>query len=109
MWRNLANTYAAPSVKQHLAALNMLIAWLVIGQVMSFNPAASVHGPKHVVREGKTTILDEHEVPELLESLSTGKLSDLSDRAILGFMVYSFARVSASTKMQVKDFLSARQ
>ncbi|SFK11632.1 hypothetical protein SAMN05216302_10013 [Nitrosomonas aestuarii] len=103
--QHLCSTFGetAPRSFEHV------IAWLVIGQVMSFNPAASVHGPKHVVREGKTTILDEHEVPELLESLSTGKLSDLSDRAILGFMVYSFARVSASTKMQAKDLLSARQ
>ncbi|SFL33575.1 hypothetical protein SAMN05216302_10637 [Nitrosomonas aestuarii] len=78
----LASTHSTPSVKQYLAA--------------------SVHGPKHVVRESKTTILDEHEIPELLESLNTGKLSDLRDRTILGLMAYSFARVSALTKkMQV--------
>ncbi|MCB1948687.1 hypothetical protein [Nitrosomonas sp.] len=91
-------------MKQHLAALSMLFDWLVIGQVMTFNPAASVHGPKHIVREGKTPILDEHEMGELLASLNTGQLSDLRDRAILGLMAYSFARVSALTKMQVKDF-----
>jgi len=100
----LAGTHSAPSVKQHLAALSMLFDWLVIGQVMAFNPAASVHGPKHIVREGKTPILDESEMRELLASLNTGKLSDLRDRAILGLMAYSFMRVSALTKMQVKDF-----
>ena len=100
----LSSTHSAPSVKQHLAALSMLFDWLVIGQVMPFNPAASVRGPKHIVREGKTPILDENEMRELLESLDTGKLSDLRDRAILGLMAYSFARVSALTKMQVKDF-----
>jgi len=100
----LSSTHSAPTVKQHLAALNMLFDWLVIGQVISFNPASSVRSPKHIVREGKTPILDENEMRSLLESLDTGKLSDLRDRAILGLMAYSFARVGALTKMQVKDF-----
>lgn len=100
----LTTTRSAPTVKQHLAALSMLFDWLVIGQVISFNPASSVKAPKHIVREGKTPILDENEMRLLLASLNTGKLSDLRDRAIFGLMAYSFARVSALTKMQVKDF-----
>ena len=32
------------SVKQHLAALRMLFDWLVVGQVLPFNPASSVRG-----------------------------------------------------------------
>ena len=35
-------TRAAPSVKQHLAAIRMLFDWLVVGQVVPMNPAASV-------------------------------------------------------------------
>jgi integrase/recombinase XerD len=31
-----------PTVKQHLAAIRMLFDWLVIGQVVPVNPAASV-------------------------------------------------------------------
>ena len=41
---------AKPSVKQHLAAIRMLFDWLVVGQVVTANPAAPVRGPKHVVR-----------------------------------------------------------
>ena len=37
------------SVKQNLAAIRMLFDWLVVGQVLPFNPANSVQGPKHVV------------------------------------------------------------
>jgi site-specific recombinase XerC len=40
---------AAPSVKQWLAAIRHLFDWLVTGQVVSVNPAASVRGPRHVV------------------------------------------------------------
>lgn len=35
---------SAPTVKQHLASIRMLFDWLVVGQVLLLNPAASVHG-----------------------------------------------------------------
>src|SRR3954468_24611006 len=38
----LQGRLAAPSVKQHLAAIRMLCDWLVTGQVIPMNPAASV-------------------------------------------------------------------
>jgi hypothetical protein len=43
---------AAPSVKQRLAAIRHLFDWLVTGQVVPINPAASVRGPRHVVTSG---------------------------------------------------------
>ena len=36
--------YRAPTIKQHLAAIRRLFDWLVIGQVVPANPAASVRG-----------------------------------------------------------------
>jgi hypothetical protein len=36
----------------------MLFDWLVTGQVVATNPPHSVRGPKHVVKTGKTTVLD---------------------------------------------------
>ena len=35
----------------------MLFDWLIVGQVLPFNPASSVRGPKHVVKTGKTPVL----------------------------------------------------
>jgi site-specific recombinase XerD len=55
--KKLQETMAKPTVKQHLAAIRMLFDWLVTGQVVATNPAHSVHGPKHVVKRGKTTVL----------------------------------------------------
>jgi integrase family protein with SAM-like domain len=37
---------SAPSVKQHLAAIRMLFDFLVTGQIVPMNPAASVHSAK---------------------------------------------------------------
>ena len=48
---------AAPTVKQHLAAIRMLFDFLVTGQIVPMNPASSVRGPKHVVKRGKTPVL----------------------------------------------------
>jgi site-specific recombinase XerD len=41
----LGKTHAAPSAKQHLAAVRMLFDWLVVGQVVRANPASVVRGP----------------------------------------------------------------
>ncbi len=53
----IGKTRAAPSVKQHLAAVRMLYDWLVVGQVVRSNPASVVRGPKHVIKRGKTPVL----------------------------------------------------
>lgn len=95
---------AAPSVKQHLAAIRMLFDWLVVGQVIPMNPAGSVRGPKHVVRRGKTPVLTADEARLLLDSIDTSTVVGLRDRALIGTMVFSFARVSAVCGMKVEDF-----
>lgn len=96
--------YAAPTVKQHLAAVRMLFDWLVTGQVVPTNPAASVRGPSHVVKRGKTPVLTAKEARELLDSIDIGTVAGLRDRALLGVMVYSFSRVSAAVGMNVEDY-----
>jgi site-specific recombinase XerC len=94
---------AAPSVKQRLAALRHLFDWLVVGQVMPTNPAASVRGPQHVVRGGKTPVLDAAEARMLIDSIDTSKPVGLRDRALIALMVYSFARVGAALSMKIED------
>src|SRR3984893_2352112 len=54
----LQQTHAAPGVKQQLAAVRMLFDWLITGQVTPSNPASAVRGPKHVVKTGKTPVLE---------------------------------------------------
>src|SRR4051812_12047019 len=40
--KQLGERLATPSVKQHLAAIRMLLDWMVTGQVLRVNPAASI-------------------------------------------------------------------
>src|SRR5271157_4512787 len=95
---------AAPTVKQHLAAIRMLFDWLVVGQVIPTNPASSVRGPKYVVKRGKTPVLKADQARMLLDSIETDTIVGLRDRALLGLMCYTFARVSAAVHMRVEDY-----
>jgi integrase/recombinase XerD len=95
---------AAPTVKQHLAAIRMLFDWLVIGQVLPSNPAGSVRGPRHVIRRGKTPVLQASDARRLLDSINIADVVGLRDRALIAVMVYSFARVSAVVGMKVQDY-----
>jgi integrase/recombinase XerD len=67
---------SAPTVKQHLAAIRMLFDWLVTGQVVPFNPASSVRGPKHSVKRGKTPVLTAEEERALSKALRPHQRSD---------------------------------
>ena len=96
-------TLAAPTAKLRLAAIRHPFDWLVMGQVVPINPAASVRGPAHSVRKGKTPVLDPAEARTLLDSIDVTTQIGLRDRALIGLMVYSFGRIGAALAMRVED------
>ena len=100
---SLQEKHGAPGVKQQLAAVRMLFDWLVTGQVVPMNPAAAVRGPKHVVKTGKTPVLDGAEWRKLIDSIPTETVRDLRDRALIATLTYSFARITAALRMKVED------
>jgi site-specific recombinase XerD len=95
--------HAAPTAKLRLAALRHLFDWLVTGQVMPANPAGSVRGPSHVVKAGKTPVLAPEEARALIDSIEITTPAGLRDRALIGLMVFSFARIGAALGMKVED------
>ncbi len=119
----LQGKLSAPTVKQHLAALRMLFDWLVIGHILDVNPAHAVRGPKHSVKKGKTPVLAADEARALLDSIAVTRtvtlddgseaeqplLMGLRDRALIGVMVYTFARVSVALGMRVGDYYIQRR
>jgi site-specific recombinase XerC len=72
--------HKAPTAKLRLAAIRHLFDWLVKGQVVPVNPAASVRGPTHVVRKGQTPLLEPKEARKLLDSINTSTPIGLRDR-----------------------------
>jgi site-specific recombinase XerD len=95
--------HAAPTAKLRLAALRHLFDWLVTGQVVPVNPASSVRGPSHAVKSGKTPVLAPDEARALIDSIDVTTPVGLRDRALIGLMVFSFARIGAALGMQVQD------
>jgi site-specific recombinase XerD len=102
----LGRRLAKPSVKQHLAAIRMLFDWLVVGQVVTANPAAPVRGPKYTVKKGKTPVLTTEEARALLDSIDTSTVMGARDRALIATMIFTFGRVGAVTMMRVEDYYS---
>lgn len=100
----MSANYGAPSVKQHLAALRMLFDWLVTGHVLATNPAHAVRGPKHSALRGKTPVLVPEQARLLLDSIELKNEVAYRDRALIGLMVFSFARISAGLGCRVEDY-----
>jgi integrase/recombinase XerC len=99
----LGREVSVPTVKQRLAGVRHLFDWLVTGQILPTNPAASVRGPTHSVRRGKTPVLAPEEARRLLDAIDVTTPAGLRDRALIGLMVYSFARIGAALAMRVED------
>lgn len=99
----LRQSHAVPTVKLRLAAIRHLFDWLVTGQIVAVNPAHAVRGPSYSMRKGKTPVLSPAEARQLLESIPTVTISGKRDRALIGLMTYSFARIGAALSMEVRD------
>ena len=102
----LGRELGAPSVKQQLAAICMLFDWMVVSQAMPANPASSVRGPKHVVKVGKTPVLEGAQWRQLMDSIPVETVRDLRDRALIAVLTYSFARIGAALALRVEDLRS---
>jgi site-specific recombinase XerC len=81
-----------------------LFDWLVTGQIVATNPAHPVRGLKHVVKTGKTTVLDAEQARRLLDSIDTSTVVGLRDRALISVMTFAFARIGAVVAMRVEDY-----
>ncbi len=62
-----------------------------------------MRGPKHVVKTGKTPVLDGPDWRRLINAIPTDTVRDLRDRALVATLTYSFARITAALKMKVED------
>jgi site-specific recombinase XerD len=97
------NGLSTATLKQHMAAIRMLFDHLVTGAVLEHNPALSVRAPRQKLGKGKTPVLTAEEAGELLRSIETDSVVGLRDRALIGVMVFTFARVSAACGLNVAD------
>jgi len=92
--------------RQHLSAVRGLYNDLLSGGALGIrhNPALSVRGPRMIIERGKTPILTASEARKLLLAPDISHVVGLRDRAIIGVMLYTFARVSATARLDVADY-----
>ena len=95
---------APPTVKQHMAAIRMLFSWLTEKGVLAMNPAREVKTERFSRTEGKTPAFVEGEVQRLLDAVETSTHTGLRDRALLGVLAYTFARIGAVVNLKVEDY-----
>lgn len=100
----LSQKRSAATVQQHLAAIRQVFDHLVTGGVLPLNPARSVQAPRESVRRGKTPVLFSEDLRALFAAIPSDTLVGLRDRALLGVMFFTFARVSALLQMNVGHY-----
>ena len=98
-----------PTKNLALAALRHFFDALVTRHVVALNPFSSVRGRKHAVVDGKTPELAPGQARALLGSLDLSHVVGLRDRAVLGVLTYTGARVGALARLRRGDPCKSRR
>ena len=88
---------------QALAALRHFFDILVTCHALGLNPLSSVRGLKHSLVEGKTPAIGVAQARTLLCSINVSHVVGLRDRAILGVLAYTGARIGAIARLRRGD------
>jgi integrase/recombinase XerD len=72
--------------------------------VVPLNSFASVRGVKHSVTEGKTAEIKIEQARKLFHSIDVSSPVGLRDRAVLGVLAYTGARVGAVARLRLSDY-----
>ena len=88
---------------QALAALRHFFDTLLIRHAAPLNPFQSVRGRKHDTSDGKTPGLSIQQARNLLASIDTSHVVGLRDRALLGTLAYTGARIGAIARLRRGD------
>lgn len=105
---------AHTTIEQRLAAVTSLFNWFKLYQLVATNPATPVKLKREKRRHGKTQALSPSQARQLLDSIKIEKIvgdetipvaAGLRDRALIGLMLFSFARISAAVTVNVGDVI----
>jgi site-specific recombinase XerD len=94
----------SPSTKQqHRAAMRHFFDQMVVRHVCLLNPVATVRLERYQVTEGRTPEITVLEVRQMVAAIDTTTTAGLRDRALIGFLVYTAARVGAVARIKLGD------
>ena len=94
---------ATASKNLALSALRHFFDALVTRHAVLLNPFHSVRGLKHSRTHGKTPELTISQARRLIASLDTTRTVGLRDRALLGTMITTGARIGALSRLRIGD------
>jgi site-specific recombinase XerD len=91
-----------------VAAIRLLFDHLLVAGVVPLNPAASVRVPQSLAQPQKrgAAVLQPDEARRLLDAIDLSDRSGLRDKALLGVMMETRARVSAIVDLDVQDYIA---
>ena len=89
--------------KVALAALRQFFDVLVTRHAVVLNPFLSVRGPRQDTRRGKTPEITVEQTRELLAAVDCSRPMGLRDRAVIGTLAYTGARVGAIAQLRLQD------
>ena len=93
---------------QAQAALRYFFDILVTRHAAPLNPFQTVRGRKHDTSDGKTPGLSIQQARDLLASIDTSHVVGLRDRALLGTLAYTGARIGAIARLRRWDLEDQR-
>jgi site-specific recombinase XerD len=96
---------SAATVKRKISALRKMLSYLVETGALPYNPAREVTTEPVRRVTGKTPALSTEQMRTLFESFDTTRPIELRDRAFIGVMAYTFARVSAVCSLRGQDYI----
>ena len=94
---------STPTKNQALAAMRHFFDAMVTRHAVVLNPFASVRGIRHSVMEARTAEISIEQARTLLRSIDTTHVVGLRDRAVIGVLAYTGARVGAIAKLRLVD------
>ena len=91
------------SKNQAITALRQFFDVLVTRHVIVLNPFLSVRFQKYQAVEGRTPEITRRQIQQLLRAIDTTTIRGLRDRAVIGMLTYTGARVGAIAQLQLQD------
>jgi site-specific recombinase XerD len=97
------------TIKQHMSAIRMLFSWLTEKGILAMNPARRSKRRSFLAPKAKPPAFDTDQVQKVLDKIDTSNEVGLRDRALLGTLAYTFARIGAVVNLKVEDYLPDRE
>jgi len=94
----------ARTVSATMSAVRMLFDLYIAEGLMTTNVARAVKLPKIASGKGTTPVLTDDLVSRIIDMIPLETPADYRDRALIATMAYSLFRISAVTKLRVRDY-----